>query len=54
VNLVCCIRDRSEIEGELEEDTEEGIWTKMEVVIDHWRKLHNEELHNLYSSYTVR
>jgi hypothetical protein len=29
---------------------EENIWPKRDEVTGGWRKLHNEELHNLYSS----
>jgi hypothetical protein len=29
---------------------EENIWPKREEMTGGWRKMHNEELHNLYSS----
>jgi hypothetical protein len=33
-----------------ETGAEESMWIKGEEVRGSWRKLHNEELHNLYSS----
>jgi fatty acid desaturase len=33
-----------------EQDAQEDIWVKREVVICQWRKLHNQELHHLYST----
>jgi hypothetical protein len=32
-----------------EQGTEENIWTERNEVVGGWRKLHNEELHSLYS-----
>jgi hypothetical protein len=32
---------------------EENIWTKEDGLTGGWRKLHNEELHNLYSSPSI-
>jgi hypothetical protein len=32
---------------------EENIWTKRNEVMSGWRKPHNEELHNLYSSPSI-
>jgi hypothetical protein len=36
----------------IQQGAEENIWTRDEVTGD-WRKLHNEELHNLYSSPSI-
>jgi hypothetical protein len=36
-----------------EQGVEENIWTKGDGVAGRWRKLHNEELHNLYSSPSI-
>jgi hypothetical protein len=33
-----------------EEGAEEDIWAKEEEVTENWRKLHNEKLHDSYSS----
>jgi hypothetical protein len=32
---------------------EENIWTQEDEVIGGWRKLHNEDLHNLYGSRSI-
>jgi hypothetical protein len=49
--LVSNIKEGSQTEGVREQGTEENIWTeKRDEVKRGWRKLHNEELHNLYSS----
>jgi hypothetical protein len=32
---------------------EENIWTQRDELVGGWRKLHNEELYNLYSSPNV-
>jgi hypothetical protein len=39
--------------SQLANGVEENIWTKGDGVTRGWRKLHNEELHNLYSSPSV-
>jgi hypothetical protein len=36
-----------------EQGAEEDIWTKRDEVTGGWRKLHNEELHDLYSSPSI-
>jgi hypothetical protein len=45
-NLVSNIKGRTQTEGASEQGAE-NIWTKER---QSWRGLHNEELHNLYSS----
>jgi hypothetical protein len=32
---------------------EENIWTEEDKIIRSWRKMHNEELYNLYSSSAI-
>jgi hypothetical protein len=39
--------------GVREQNVEEDIWTKSDEVTGGCRKLHNEELHNLYSSLSI-
>jgi hypothetical protein len=39
----------SDIKGQTQTEGDENIWNRDEVT-GGWRKLHNEELHNLYSS----
>jgi hypothetical protein len=41
------------IEGVLEQAAEGDILTEEDEVVGGWRKLHNEELHNLYSSASI-
>jgi hypothetical protein len=48
--LVSHIKTKTKIEGIQEQDTQEHIWVKREVVMEQWRKLHNEKLHHLYST----
>jgi hypothetical protein len=48
--LVCHIEGGIWADSDLEQGAEEGIWAKGEQVTGYWRRLHNEELHYLYSS----
>jgi hypothetical protein len=41
---------RKQIQGVWEQAAEENICTKREEIMEGWRKLHSEELHNQYSS----
>jgi hypothetical protein len=45
-NFVCNVKARILTEGLWEQGTEDNIWTE---IIASWRRLHNEELHNLYT-----
>ena len=48
------IKGETPTEGVLEQGVEENIGTKeIYKVTGGWRKLHNEELHNLYSSPSI-
>jgi hypothetical protein len=47
--LVSDIKGVTQAEGVLEQGAEDNIWTEEGEVIGGWRKLHNGELHNLYS-----
>jgi hypothetical protein len=40
---------KTQIEAVPEHSAEENVWTKEEVA-GGWRRLHNEELHNVYDS----
>jgi hypothetical protein len=51
--LVTDIKRGTQIEVLLEQDTEENFVPKRDDVTGGWRKLHNEELHNLYSSPSI-
>jgi hypothetical protein len=48
--LVCDIKGEQQAEGVWEQGAEENNWTEKNEETRVWRKLHNEELHNLYSS----
>jgi len=49
-NLVVDIAGRKEAEGVWEHGVEENIWTYEGRGKGEWRRLHNEELNDLYSS----
>jgi hypothetical protein len=46
-NLVSNIKEGTQTGGVREQDAEENIWTEES---GNWKKMHNEELHNLYCS----
>jgi hypothetical protein len=48
--LVSDIKGGTQTEGVLEEGLGRILGPKRDEVTEGWRKLHNEELHNLYSS----
>jgi hypothetical protein len=51
--LVSHPKGRTQIEGVLEQGAEANIGRKREEVAGGWRRLHNEELHNLYASLNI-
>jgi hypothetical protein len=51
--LVSDIKGGTQTEGVWQQGTEENIWTKRYEVTGGWSKLHNEELHNLYSTQSI-
>ena len=44
------IQGRSYVEGIQEQGAKEDIWAKRDGVTGEWRRPHNKELHDLYSS----
>jgi hypothetical protein len=48
--VVSRTKGKTQIEGIREQGTKENIWTTREEVAGGWRRLRNEELHNLYTS----
>jgi hypothetical protein len=48
--LASHIKGRTNTEGVLEQGAEGNMWTERDEITGRWRKLHSEELHNLYSS----
>jgi hypothetical protein len=47
------IKGGTQTEGVWEQGAEEDIWTEEEWVTGEWRRLHNKELHDLYSSPSI-
>jgi len=48
--LIADIAGEKEAEGVWEHGAEENIWPRRDEVTGEWRRLHNEELNDLYSS----
>jgi hypothetical protein len=51
--LVSDIKGGTQTVGVREQGAEENIWAKTDEVMGDSRKLHNKELHNLYSSPSI-
>jgi len=51
--LISHTKERTQIEGVREQGAEQNIGPKREEVAGGWRRLHNEELHNLYASANI-
>jgi hypothetical protein len=51
--LVSHVKRRTQIEGVYEQGAEETFGPKRDELIGGWRRLYNEELHNLYSSQII-
>jgi len=49
-NLVADIEGGNEAESVWEYSVKENIWPRRDEVTGEWRRLHNEELNDLYSS----
>jgi hypothetical protein len=47
------IEDTAQVEDVREQGAKEDIWAKRDGVTGDWRRLHNKELHDLYSSSNV-
>jgi hypothetical protein len=47
--LVFHIKGRTQTEGVYGQSAEENMWIEKDKMVGVWRKLRNEELHNLYS-----
>jgi len=47
------IEGRAHVEGVREQGAKEDIWVKRDGVTGEWRRLHNKELHDLYSSSNI-